>query len=71
MFRLASPEIQEIPYMNPSRALLTTAFALSLTACGGGGGGDAPPPPPAAPAQTSVALTEFEGVWKRDAYFVR
>lgn len=67
MFRLASPENQENPYMNPSRALLTTAFALSLTACGGGGGGDAPPPPPAAPAQTSVSLTEFEGVWKRDA----
>jgi hypothetical protein len=65
MFRLASPENQENPYMNPSRALLTTAFALSLTACGGGGGDDAPPP--AAPAQTSVSLAEFEGVWKRDA----
>lgn len=51
--------------MNPSRALLTTAFALSLTACGGGGGDDAPPP--TASAQTSVSLAEFEGVWKRDA----
>jgi hypothetical protein len=50
--------------MNPSRALLATAFALSLTACGGGGGDDAPPP--AAP-HTEVSLAEFEGVWKRDA----
>lgn len=52
--------------MNPSRALLATAFALSLTACGGGGGDEAPPPP-AAPAQPSVSLAEFEGVWTRDA----
>ncbi|NIU60497.1 MAG: hypothetical protein GWN66_01085, partial [Pseudomonas stutzeri] len=51
--------------MNPSYALLATAFALTLTACGGGG--DDAPPPAAAPAQTSVSLAEFEGVWKRDA----
>lgn len=50
--------------MSPSRVLLTTAFALSLSACGGGGD-DAPPP--AASAQTEVSLAEFEGVWKRDA----
>lgn len=51
--------------MKLSHALLTTTFALSLTACGGGGGEDAPPP--AAAAQPTVSLTEFEGVWKRDA----
>lgn len=50
--------------MKLSHALLTTAFTLSLTACGGGGN-DAPAP--AAAAQPTVSLTEFEGVWKRDA----
>ena len=42
---------------------------MSLTACGGGGGDDAPPPP-AAPDQATVSLTEFEGVWKREATHV-
>lgn len=46
-------------------ALFPCALILSLTACGGGGGDDAPPT--AVPAQPSVSLAEFAGVWKREA----
>lgn len=52
--------------MKLSHALLTTAFTLSLTACGGGGGGGGDTSTPAAQA-SPVSLTEFEGVWMRDA----
>jgi hypothetical protein len=56
--------------MKLSHALLTTACTLLLTACGGGGGDDVPPPAAATQppeSQPTVSLTEFEGVWKRDA----
>lgn len=63
-------------------ALLATAMALSLTACGGrGGGGDdgtdatfapatstqtAGPTGTASPTEPAVSLAEFEGTWRRD-----